>query len=298
MRYTKECKWNRTIALAASLILYCGLLVSAQTGGFLPDALEGRWQLNGNSGAITFVKTPSGWTGTYEDFRQSFPPLKNIEFDPATGRVSFTSLPGSLGKPAMDWVGTIFRNQQSNGCSIIGTLEFDYLDGKTPRHYSGGFGAGSTFHGKAPVGKGYSSRCFSKVIPGVTPVATPGPIKSPSPKPVAKETPLPPKPVVNNSFWGNWKLSSGGRIGQPDERKAAYVGTITFSPGTGKVQASYRLGGDQGTLEDVVISGSVVRFKRRLPGFYQNYEGTMTSEGRIDGTFDHKGTKFRWWATR
>ena len=295
MRYVDERKRRRTIIITFAIVLFCGV-AGAQTGGFLPDALEGQWQIKG--GSITFVKTASGWTGKYDDFRQSFPPIKDIKFDPASGKVSFTTPPGSLGKPEMRWAGTIFRHKQSNGCSIVGALEYEYIEGKTTKRHSVAFEAGSTYHGKGPVGKNYTSRCFSKEVPGVTP-PKPDPTKKPSEPPggKVKETPSQPTQPAS-SFWGNWTLSSGGRIGQPDERKAAYVGTISFSPGTGNAQASYKLGGDQGTLEDVVISGSTVRFKRRMPGFFQFYEGTMKSQGKIEGSFDHKGVKFRWWATR
>jgi hypothetical protein len=201
MRY--GVRWGVVVVFAVAIAAVIAPAL-AQTGGFLPDALEGRWQ--SKSGAITFGKTPAGWSGTFDDFRQSFPPLKNVKFNPATGEVSFTTPPGSLGQPEMRWVGTVVRNTQSNGCSIVGTLTFDYLEGKTIKHHSQPFEASSTYVGKGVLGKGYKSRCFSKAIPGVTPTNQPEPQPKPQPKPEPQPQPQPEPPARPDSFLGNWRL--------------------------------------------------------------------------------------------
>ncbi len=131
------------------------------------------------------------------------------------------------------------------------------------------------------------------------------PVKPIPPPPTPPPTPPTPSPTPPSSKWqtdflGQWKISIGGPVGRSDERKVYYSGTISFTKKDGKVSGYLRLtsSGEAGPLDDVVLSGNKISFKRPLTGVTQYYRGEIVAQGKIDGTIDHKGSKARWWATK
>ncbi len=104
-----------------------------------------------------------------------------------------------------------------------------------------------------------------------------------------------PKPAAG--IVGTWRIFTGGNIGTPNEKTIYYRGSLVFAGSAGSYTGTLSFGSNE-TLKRVSLSGNIVRFARPLSGVTQYYEGTLVNQNKIEGTFDHQGTKQYWRAER